>query len=159
MVNHVEASNNYIFAEGPEGLKQALHELLQRVKTDPASHHQKHVILYHLNQQKSQITIDTTHSPFQFSHQDNFGRRASLVIKKVIAEFLWEECGEKEHHPHLDFDEYLKTELIKEPGAKETYEKYGPTHFGIFHHPLYDNKELYGDTPGVSESAKNLSKK
>ena len=91
-----DCGNDYIVAEGPDGLEKILDELLEKTNQDPSFAKQTHQVLYRLGNQKSVIKIDTSERPFKFLHYDLMGRPATLPIKETIARFLWEKCGEKE---------------------------------------------------------------
>lgn len=92
------SSNDYLVAEGPEGLEKALNELLDKSKSDAVFASQEHYILYQLNSQKSIIKVDASHVPFKLWHHDFMGRPATTAVKDTIAKFLWEKCGEKERY-------------------------------------------------------------
>ncbi|MEO8401947.1 MAG: hypothetical protein ABI597_09180 [Gammaproteobacteria bacterium] len=86
----------YIIAEGPEGLKKILAEFLEKSRNDPIFAKQKHHVLYQLGSQKSMIRIDTDRTPFKFWYYDLMGRAATVAVKDVLADFLWDNWGEKQ---------------------------------------------------------------
>lgn len=91
-------SNDYVLAEGPEGLMKVLNELLEKSKNDPIFAKEEHYVLYQIGQQKSLIKVDTSKMPFYFWHYDLMGRPMTSIVKDTITEFLWEKCGGKENH-------------------------------------------------------------
>lgn len=93
-----ELSQEYIPANGPEGLRDVLHALLARVTADPGFAAAQHYILYKIGSQQSLIRVDTTRQPFYFWYYDLLGRPVTRNVKSIIAEFLWEKCGEKERY-------------------------------------------------------------
>lgn len=95
-----DLASQYIIAEGPNGLRAALNDLLEKVKQDPSISTTKQTILYKLGNQTSLIKVDTSQIPFHFWYIDLLGRPATRMVKETIAEFLWEKCGEKEQHLH-----------------------------------------------------------
>lgn len=98
----MDHSDDYIIAEGPQGLDNVLTELLQKSQHDPLFAKAEHYVLYQLGSQKSLIKIDTTQHPFRFWHCDLMGRPATQAVKETIAKFLWEKCGEKERYSQED---------------------------------------------------------
>lgn len=89
-------SLQYIPAEGPEGLTGVLERLLEKKISNQENLPAEHYILYQLGNQKSLIKVDTSEQPFLFWYYDLLGRPATEVVKRTIAQFLWERCGEKE---------------------------------------------------------------
>jgi hypothetical protein len=93
-----ELSLDYITAEGPEGLKQVLYNLLDLRQKNPDKAELEQYILYQLGNQKSLIKVDISEQPFQFWYYDLLGRPATKIVKDVIADFVWEKGGEKERY-------------------------------------------------------------
>lgn len=91
---------NSVIAEGPDGLTAVLNDFLEKSKSDRLFAEDEHFILYQLGNQKSLIKVDTSQIPFRFVYNDLMGRPATIVVKEVIARFLWEKCGEKERYIH-----------------------------------------------------------
>lgn len=91
----MDKSESYIIAEGPEGLKNVLSEFLIKSKQDPLFAKQEHHVLYQLGNQKTMIRVDTDKTPFKFWCYDLMGRPITIVLKNIIADFLWEHWGEK----------------------------------------------------------------
>jgi hypothetical protein len=89
---------SHIIAEGPEGLKAVLMSLLKQAQNDLQFASREHYILYQLGGQKSVIKVDMSEQPYLFWHYDLLGRPATGAIKDTIAQFLWNECGIKEHY-------------------------------------------------------------
>lgn len=89
---------NYIPAQGPEGLKQVLEDLLEKSRQDPEFAAREHYIYYQLGGQKSLMKVDMSKPPFQFWYYDLMGRPMTRMIEATIAEFLWEKGGEKERY-------------------------------------------------------------
>jgi hypothetical protein len=92
----MENELGYIIARGPEGLEQALSELLEKAKTDPVLKEKAQFVLYELGSQKSMIKVDMSVWPIVFWHYDLLGRPATSAVKDVLSRFAWEKCGEKE---------------------------------------------------------------
>lgn len=90
----------YIIAEGPDGLRHALDELLLKLERDPSVAAKIQTILYQLGNQTSLIKVDLNQTPFHFWYIDLLGRPATKIVKETIAQFLWEQCGEKERYLH-----------------------------------------------------------
>ncbi len=86
----METSENYIIAEGPEGLRQVLEELFVKASSDPVFATQEHLVCYQLGSQKSLIKVDATQEPFLIWHYDLMGRPATVAVKDVIKQFLFE---------------------------------------------------------------------
>lgn len=86
----------YDLASGPEGLMHLLDNYLKHANTDEAFAKQPHYILYQWGSQESVIKVDTSEKPYHFWYCDLQGRPMTLAVKAVIADFLWEKCGEKE---------------------------------------------------------------
>lgn len=97
-MEHNELNEEYIPANGPEGLKEVLDSLLVRANADPDFAAAQHYILYTLGSQKSLIRVDTSKQPFYFWYYDLLGRPITRNVKEIIAQFLWEKCGEKERY-------------------------------------------------------------
>lgn len=93
-----ELNKDYIPAHGPDGLREALDNLLARANADPEFAAAQHFILYELGNQKSLIRVDTTQQPFYFWYYDLLGRPITKNVKDIIAEFLWDKCGERERY-------------------------------------------------------------
>ena len=91
-----ELPSDYVLANGPDGLMQALESFLSAAQQDPAFISDDHYILYQLGDQKSLIKVDMTQRPYHFYYRDLLGRPATRAVKDTIAHFLWEKCGEKE---------------------------------------------------------------
>lgn len=87
---------SYIIAEGPEGLKKILEELLEKTKQDAVFAKQAHYVLYQLGNLKSMIRIDTDQVPFKFWCYDLMGRPITLPMREVMSQFLWEHWGVKD---------------------------------------------------------------
>lgn len=88
----------YTEADGPEGLKAVLASFLQQAEQDAEFRSKQHYIMYRLNAQKSLIKVDLSERPYQFWYYDLLGRPATKAVKETVAEFLWEQCGEKERY-------------------------------------------------------------
>lgn len=86
----------YDLAAGPEGLMALLNTYLVHADADDAFAKMPHYILYRLGSQESVIKVDTSEKPYHFWYCDLQGRPMTMAIKAVIADFLWEKCGEKE---------------------------------------------------------------
>lgn len=95
MLNSTIDENKYIPAYGPEGLRQVLEDLLKQSK-QALSEKNEHFIYYQMGEQKSLIKVDMSEEPVMFWYFDLLGRPATRIIKKTIADFLWESCGERE---------------------------------------------------------------
>ena len=54
--------NNYITAQGPEGLRQVLEDLLQKSTQDTAFAAEPHMVRYLLGNQQSLIKVDMSES-------------------------------------------------------------------------------------------------
>lgn len=102
----LEMLKNYIPAQGPEGLKLVLENLLEKSRQDKDFATKEHFIYYQIGDQKSLIKVDMSEDPVMFWYFDMLGRPATRIVKKTIAEFLWEKCGERER-------------FLKDAGAKE----------------------------------------
>jgi hypothetical protein len=87
-----------ILAAGPSGLESVLNDFLQHAQQDAAFAATEHYILYQFNQQKALIKVDTSQMPFHFWYYDLLGRPATNTVKEVIAQFVWDHCGEKERY-------------------------------------------------------------
>lgn len=96
----MQASNTlpfeYDLAAGPEGLMSVLNDYLHHATEDKAFASEPHYILYKMGSQESVIKVDVSRRPFHFWYCDLQGRPMTLAVKAVIADFLWEKCGEKE---------------------------------------------------------------
>lgn len=88
----------FVMADGPHGLMKVLENLLHQSEQDEAFRAQEHYIMYQLKDQRSLIKVDMSERPFQFWYYDLMGRPATTAVKEVIAEFLWEKCGEKQRY-------------------------------------------------------------
>lgn len=92
-------------AYGPDGLKSVLEKLL-------TESNKEHLIRYEIGMLKSLIKVDTSKAPaapviVQYSDPLN-GRPATENVKKIIADFLWEKCGDnKRYKTREEFDEQL----------------------------------------------------
>ncbi len=86
---------DYIIAEGPEGLKKVLNDLWEEVEHNPNSAKQEHYILYQLSSQKSLIKIETDQMPFKFWCYDLMGRPITLPMREVLSQFLEEHWGKE----------------------------------------------------------------
>lgn len=95
-----DLTSDYIIADGPEGLRKALDDLLEKVTLDPSIAATRQTILYRLGNQTSLIKVDASQMPFHFWYIDLLGRPATRIVKETIARFLWEKCGEKERYFH-----------------------------------------------------------
>lgn len=105
MMDNKELLSQILYTEeGSTGLKKQLINLLDRAQSDPAFSVKEHYIMYRLNTQKSLIKVDMTQTPFQFWYYDLQGRPATEIVKKTIASFLSEECGQKEKIDHYFHD-------------------------------------------------------
>lgn len=89
-----ELPSDCINAEGAEGLRKELDQLWDKSQNDPVFAAMPHYILYRLNQQKALIKVDMSERPVQFWYHDLLGRPATRIVKKTIAQFLMEKCGE-----------------------------------------------------------------
>jgi hypothetical protein len=94
----MDIAKNYVIAEGASGLKDVLIELLQHSQIDPSFAQQEHHVLYKLGNQKTMIRVDTEQAPFKFWCYDLLGRALTLPVKDTLADFLWENWGEKNNH-------------------------------------------------------------
>jgi len=92
-----ELSLQYIPAEGPEGLKTVLCDLLEKIGKNHGMEAEQY-ILYQVGSQKSLIKVDMSQQPFQFWYYDLLGRPATKAVKDIIADFVWEKGGEKERY-------------------------------------------------------------
>lgn len=88
----------YDLAAGPEGLMDLLNVYLEHANTDESFAKQPHYILYQWGSQESVIKVDTSEKPYHFWYCDLQGRPMTLAVKAIIADFLWEKCGEKERY-------------------------------------------------------------
>ena len=93
-MDNQDTPSQYLIAEGPGGLQSVLNQLLQKSQQDAVFAASDHYVLYQLNEQQSLIKIDMSQRPFQFWYYDLLGRPATEAVKNVIADFLWEKCGE-----------------------------------------------------------------
>lgn len=91
-----DAAVKFIIAQGPEGLRQVLDDLLDKSQRDPSFAAEPHFIEYQLGGQKSLIKVDMSEKPYLFWYCDLMGRPATRIVKNTITDFLWEKCGEKE---------------------------------------------------------------
>ena len=98
MLESSKLTFEYIIAEGPEGLAKVLDGLLEESQRNPDFAVADHYVLYQVGNQKALIKVDTSQVPFHFWYCDLLGRPATRIVKKTIAEFLWEKCGEKERY-------------------------------------------------------------
>ncbi|MBX3708573.1 MAG: hypothetical protein KIT56_08445 [Gammaproteobacteria bacterium] len=94
--NDLSFLKKYILANGPEGLRQVLDDLFEKVKSDSTFAAKQHFIMYQLGGQKSFIKVDMSKPPFQFWYNDVLGRPMTKAVEETIASFIWERCGEKE---------------------------------------------------------------
>src|SRR5690348_3307731 len=94
----MENEMGYILANGPEGLKKVLDELLDQSKVDASLKERAQFILYELGNQKSLIKVDLNEWPVAFWHYDLLGRPATSTVKDILARFAWDKCGEKESY-------------------------------------------------------------
>ena len=85
----------YVCAKGPEGLTKTLDQLLDEREKGDALNTPRY-ILYQLGNQQSLIRVDINHMPFRFWYCDLLGRPATITVKRTIAAFLLDKCGEKE---------------------------------------------------------------
>jgi hypothetical protein len=88
--------SNYLTAQGPEGLRQILDDLLEKSIKDAAFATEPHLIQYLLGNQRSLIKVDMSEKPYLFWYCDLLGRPVTKAVQYAIADFLWEKCGEKE---------------------------------------------------------------
>jgi hypothetical protein len=86
----------YLIAEGPIELSAVLNNLLEKAQQDSSFAMADHYVLYQLGSQQSLIKVDLSQRPFQFWYYDLLGRPATAAVKKTIAQFLWDKCGEAE---------------------------------------------------------------
>jgi|GEM_PF-1806714 hypothetical protein len=86
----------YIIAQGPDGLRKVLDDLLEASQKDTNFAAEPHYIEYQLGSQRSLIKVDMSEKPYLFWYCDLMGRAATKAVKDTIADFLWEKCGEKE---------------------------------------------------------------
>lgn len=93
----MDIPEDYILAEGPEGLEKVLIELLEKTKKDPTFATEEHYILYQLASQKSLIKVDTKQQPFVFWYCDLMGRPITIVAKEKISDFLWNQWGREQY--------------------------------------------------------------
>lgn len=94
--SEMEILQQYIPAQGPEGLKHVLEDLLEKSKQDPAFAAQEHYILYQIGAQRSLMKVDMSQPPFQVWYYDLLGRPITKAVEETIADFLWEKGGEKD---------------------------------------------------------------
>ncbi|WP_148339954.1 hypothetical protein [Aquicella siphonis] len=94
----LEILQKYIPAQGPDGLKRVLEELLEKCKSDREFAAQEHYILYQLGGQKSLMKVDMSQAPFQFWYYDLLGRPMTKKVEETIADFLWDKGGERERY-------------------------------------------------------------
>ena len=87
-MEYTDLPTDYIKAEGPEGLRSLLDNLLINQESK--------YILYRLGNQQSLIKVDLSTKPFQFWYYDLLGRPATRIVKEALARFAWEKGGEKE---------------------------------------------------------------
>lgn len=88
----------YDIADGPDQLREVLDAYYVKSQNDPVFAKVGHYILYQLGDQRSLIRVDTSDIPFHFRYCDLMGRPATKAVKRAIAQFLWEKCGEKERY-------------------------------------------------------------
>jgi hypothetical protein len=81
--------SSYLTAQGPEGLRHLLEDLLEK---SPG----QHMIRYLLGNQQSLIKVDLSEKPYLFWYCDLLGRPITKAVQYTIADFLWEKGGEKE---------------------------------------------------------------
>ncbi|MFZ2315987.1 MAG: hypothetical protein WAW86_10085 [Gammaproteobacteria bacterium] len=89
-MEYADLPKDYIKAEGPDGLRSALDNLLIN-QASPSQY-----ILYQLGNQQSLIKVDLSTKPFQFWYYDLLGRPATRIVKETLARFAWEKGGEQE---------------------------------------------------------------
>jgi len=94
--NELEILKNHLIAQGPEGLRQVLDTLLEKSLQDSGFAAEPHFVKYQLGQQESFLKVDMSEKPYLFWYCDLQGRPVTKAIQTVIADFLWEKCGEKE---------------------------------------------------------------
>lgn len=94
----VQAPEEYIVAEGPDGLSKVLESFLNRAQEDEGFAMNGHYILYRLGDQKSLIKVDMSNKPYKFYYYDLLGRPITKAVKNTIVHFLWEKCGLKEEY-------------------------------------------------------------
>lgn len=107
---------NYITVEGPAELKQALSDLLEKLKADHKFATQVHYILYRLANQQSLIRVDLF---FHISYYDLLGRSATIGVKEVIGQFLRDKCGDQGRFEDVSGKEMLArniTSFLKTDG-------------------------------------------
>lgn len=90
--------SNYLTAQGPEGLRLVLEDLLEKSTHDPAFNAKPHMIRYLLGNQQSLIKVDLSEKPYLFWYCDLLGRPITKAVQYTIADFLWEKGGEKEKY-------------------------------------------------------------
>lgn len=100
-----EGLSDFIPAQGPEGLRDVLDDLLEKSR-DPVFAAEPHYIKYQLGGQKSLIKVDMSEKPYLFWYCDLLGRPITKAVHYTIADFLWEKGGEKE--------KYLQESGVKE---------------------------------------------
>ena len=113
-------------AKGPDGLKEVLENIL-------AEPNKKHDIRYEIGSQISDIEVDMSVSPIIFQYSDTKGRPATPNIKKIIADFLWEKCGDnKKYKTREEFDvQFEKNQFIDIGRDHLIKETDGGKNFGI----------------------------
>lgn len=92
----------YDLANGPLDLMSLLNSYLEHANSDDHFANTPHYILYQHGAQESVIKVDTSEKPYHFWYCDLQGRPMTMAVKAVIADFLWEKCGEKERCANLD---------------------------------------------------------
>jgi hypothetical protein len=100
MQNNELDYSDYLTAQGPEGLRNLLDELLEKSAKDPAFAKGQHMIRYQLGNQQSLIKVDLSEKPYLFWYCDLLGRPITKAVQYTIADFLWEKGGEKERCLH-----------------------------------------------------------
>jgi len=98
----------YDTAEGPAGLKSVLESFYERTQTDPVFASRAHFILYQHGNQESVIKVDMTEEPCLFWYYDLLGRAITNPVRDVIAEFLWERCGESKRRRNMSYEKFKK---------------------------------------------------
>lgn len=88
--------NDALMAQGPEGLRQVLDQLLEKSSQDPQFAAEPHYVKYQMGAQQSFIKVDMSEKPYLFWYCDMHGRAVNKAVQYTIADFLWEKCGEKE---------------------------------------------------------------
>jgi len=86
---------DYVCVEGSDGLMKVLDQFLDEYRQGKALDTPRYV-LYQLGSQRSLIRVDIDQLPFRFWYCDLLGRPATITVKRTIAAFLLDKCGEKE---------------------------------------------------------------